>query len=1583
MKVMNIAEAANDRDWYEVRRLVDRGEDLNALGGFLSGTGLHYAVKHGNKAICQLLLERGANGTAKDKQNEASPLHYASIEGSADLCELLVRYGADVTAVRDGGWTPLMLAVLFSRPASVCRPLISSASVNMTDLDGDQALHMASRKGLTETVQLLVECDADTSALNKRRQTPLHAAAGGDKDCPELCETLLQHGARTDAADKDGNQPLHLACKQGHSGIEKLLVDYGADVTATNLDGHTPVFLVTQQFSETEEDDTHPKVKLHVAAKTGNKQIILELIGSVVDVNTWNKQEGTLLHTAANGWLDCPQLCDILWKHSVKIDAVDQDGNQPLHLACRQSHTKIVKWLLQHDADINAMNKYKQSPLHMAAGSSKDSPELCKSLLTDGATLDAKDENADQPMHLACRQYRINTIRVLLSYGANFNSFNNKGKTPLHCLWTEHQSALKSMIDAGFDVNTADAGGNSCLHLVCEAGVTAIVQVLLCCSANVLSKNNDNETPLHKAASCLSDCPKVCLLLMRSGAEVNALDNNGDTPLHVALQHGNIDTARALMENGADCKIVNVHGETVLHSMVMGGVDSQDLFKDLTGHGASLHLADRKDNFPFHAALKNDCFKTFCILFEHWGGSTLDDLQKVNISDIDIGHLLCFAVHQCEYDICKKLLGYGADTNVVNKVELRVPFMGQYSSGKGFTPLHLSVARSDLNLCRLLLDHGASVNDKISLECLAQPLHIAVYLGNIDICHLLIERGASLNTRMKDRRSPLHLALVQNNEAIAHILLSHGATLDGVMTGDVSAIEKSTMEGIIASLLQLNESFPDEIVSQGEAAINIYRSSCGEGTVITVFLRVDVVGRDGAGKTSLTKSLTLQEFDANEPSTKGVVLDPRCQIIVREACDWTTRLTNEEYQEMYDKNITLIMAEKLDTPEVKGQYLTAKKEETELKEKQREQTDTNSRRASFTRKSYGIFSALDDYPRKSDKRPYNVPESNSSIMVVPDGSQCIVPELNSSIMGVPDGYPRESDRHQCNVPESNSSSMTPYAWSDHIPYGIPGHPIESQRQHLNAPRLHLSMMAPHPGVVGIPCYYGVPMCYPRELHRYYYNIPGSMMAPHQRVGSIPYSVPLGYPRVVPGSHLPMMAPHPEAVVIPYVIPMNYPVGLHFTSEAQAPMRTPIASASQYQPTDSWSSSGEVTQQMLIPGIENGFQHTDSPYGTSYDGATAHDPFADSMYSNKPEPDFLTPTTSIDCSIRCQQFEPTPSNVQSVNFHPQGSNALSQPEKAGTKQQSTNEVPSGLPQSKHMKKSGIKFLPKGFDTANQSEKANDKQQIGIANEAPATGPSNTIPEHIRKSVSDYLRNKKSRETAKNEIAVTVLDYAGQNVFYATHYLVLSKAGFYYVVFDASQPLKGKTPSIFRERNGKIVHIPYFDDETNFDRMEEWLSAIHIMEPEHEQNSKLFEELGILSPAIFLVGTHADEMRKQPGLQESQETYILSKLKNSELFGHIVKASKGRLCFYVDNTLTNPDSGTVDPQVHLLRKRTENVARKMAQRHRLPIKWMRFEQEVRDVKDKDKTKKTASVDELLELAMTTVGIKSREELEVLLH
>jgi hypothetical protein len=91
----------------------------------------------------------------------------------------------------------------------------------------------------------------------------------------------------------------------------------------------------------------------------------------------------------------------------------------------------------------------------------------------------------------------------------------------------------------------------------------------------------------------------------------------------------------------------------------------------------------------------------------------------------------------------------------------------------------------------------------------------------------------------------------------------------------------------------------------------------------------------------------------------------------------------------------------------------------------------------------------------------------------------------------------------------------------------------------------------------------------------------------------------------------------------------------------------------------------------------------------------------------------------------------------------------------------------------------------------------------------------------------------------------------------------------------------------------------------------------------------------------------------------------------------------MCFYVDNTVTNPQSGRVDPQVQQLCKRTEEVAPKVANCHSLPLTWLKVEQEVREIKISNHTKKTISVENLCAIAEMAAGIKTKEEFEVLLR
>ena len=101
-----------------------------------------------------------------------------------------------------------------------------------------------------------------------------------------------------------------------------------------------------------------------------------------------------------------------------------------------------------------------------------------------------------------------------------------------------------------------------------ESGQSEIVEALLGYGSNVhLKTEHTGETPLHIAARVPHG--KTCAeLLIKSGAEVNALQLDQETPLQLAGRCGYQDTVASLLEDGATVDLQNSLGENVMHLCV-------------------------------------------------------------------------------------------------------------------------------------------------------------------------------------------------------------------------------------------------------------------------------------------------------------------------------------------------------------------------------------------------------------------------------------------------------------------------------------------------------------------------------------------------------------------------------------------------------------------------------------------------------------------------------------------------------------------------------------------------------------------------------------------------------------------------------------------------------------------------------------------------------------------------------------------------------------------------------------------------------------------------------------------------------
>ena len=773
--------AGRQGDIETVQLLVNYGAYTNVVAGYSGQTPLHAAAGGSNDCpeLCEILLKHGAKINALDEDGN-QPLHMACKQTHTKIVKLMMSHGADISAENKHRQTPLHTAANGSNDCpELCETLLKHhAEINARDVDGNRPLHVACKRGHAKTVELMVFKGADTDAVNKYGQTPLHTAANRERDCPGLCEILLKHDAKIGAVDVSGSQPLHLACKQGHTETGKLLLSYGADTNAVNKCGQTPLHTAASRKSgcpklcetllkhdaKIDAVDVDGSQPLHLACKQGHAETGKLLLSYGADTNAVNKCGQTALHTAASRKSGCPKLCETLLKHDAKVDAVDVDGSQPLHLACKQGHAETGKLLLSYGADTNAVNKCGQTPLHTAASRESDCPELCEILLTHNAKIDAVDVDGSQPLHLACKQGHTKTVNLLLSHSADVRAINGNGHSPLWLI-------SKCITGSKRGVNNE---GNHALHITSKNGMLMAVQVLVDLGADTNAVNKHEQTPLHAAAGGKKDCPELCEILLEHGGKMDAVDEDGNQPLHWACKRGHVETGKLLLSCGAYTSAVNKCGQTLLHTAASGESDCPELCVILLKQDARIDAVDEHGNQPLHLACKQGHTKTVNLLLSHSADVRASDgnghsplvlfSKRITLSQRGVDSEGNHDLHMTsENGMSTAVVDLGADTNTMNK--------------HGQTPLHAAAGgKKDCpEVCEILLKHGAkinAVNDDAN-----HPLHLACTRGHTKAGKLLVSHGADLEAVNKARESVLHMVAMSPNDCLdlCHYLVKGGA----------------------------------------------------------------------------------------------------------------------------------------------------------------------------------------------------------------------------------------------------------------------------------------------------------------------------------------------------------------------------------------------------------------------------------------------------------------------------------------------------------------------------------------------------------------------------------------------------------------------------------------------------------------------------------------------------------------------------------------------------------------------------------------------------------------------------------------
>ena len=149
--------------------------------------------------------------------------------------------------------------------------------------------------------------------------------------------------------------------------------------------------------------------------------------------------------------------------------------------------------------------------------------------------------------------------------------------------------------------------------------------------------------------------------------------------------------------------------------------------------------------------------------------------------------LLHKAVRNRNYEICKMLLKFGADVNLIN-LDGQNPLNVAEAKGEYFIckllvrkrkekkimykkALHICAKKNDLAMFKIHLNKGDNVNE--TDEKMRTPLHVAMIFASDKICNLLLKHGADVHAKDSNMDDPIQLAFYYGRFELRRIILSN------------------------------------------------------------------------------------------------------------------------------------------------------------------------------------------------------------------------------------------------------------------------------------------------------------------------------------------------------------------------------------------------------------------------------------------------------------------------------------------------------------------------------------------------------------------------------------------------------------------------------------------------------------------------------------------------------------------------------------------------------------------------------------------------------------------------------------------
>nr|CAI5816886.1 unnamed protein product [Callosobruchus analis] len=540
-------------------------------------TPLIVAARYGNDAVIKILLSYDPNleveGTVKYDGyiiEGASALWVAACAGHLNIVKILIKHGADVNHATKTNSTPLR-AACFDGRLDIVRYLIKhKADIHIANKYNNTCLMIASYKGHLDVVSYLLEMGADPNEKALCGATALHFAA----ECGyvEIIKELLKYKAKF-SADDAGMTPVMTAAERSRGDVVEYLIERPEISLEERIEA---LELLGASYANDKENYSltnayffmHASMRLRYSDP--DKPIKKKLIPPIPAYENWLECEtlseleaiqhnSNSLHMEAltirervlgpsNPEVPQPIIyrgaifadnarfdrCVELWLHALKLRQKNyvsvakdllrfaQVFSQMLHVGTKVSHNHVIEVLAGAIMEL-ARNKTK--------------------LTKPGPKEDPQSAMDDMESNLISTLYLLTILTRLMKQCSEEEKFN-----------------IGRMVFTLNQLQVTLRDGQSLLHLACNA-----------------------ETPVdefHTNDVCKFPCAETAMLLIKCGADVNAMDADRNTPLHMIVNYHKAvadfmtlyTIITALTEAGAHLDCCNGRGETPLDASATGSV---------------------------------------------------------------------------------------------------------------------------------------------------------------------------------------------------------------------------------------------------------------------------------------------------------------------------------------------------------------------------------------------------------------------------------------------------------------------------------------------------------------------------------------------------------------------------------------------------------------------------------------------------------------------------------------------------------------------------------------------------------------------------------------------------------------------------------------------------------------------------------------------------------------------------------------------------------------------------------------------------------------------------------------------------